>query len=152
MPMTTDKKFYTPIGQVTLKEGAEHVDLEKVYRMLSRTYWGERRSLDRIQTALDHSVCFSVHHTDEVQSKKMVGFGRLVTDFSTIGYITDVVVDEAFRGNGIGTEIINTILNYSKLKGCYVTLSTKDANDYYSQFGLKPDDTFMSRVNGDEPV
>ena len=41
----------------------------------------------------------------------MIGFARVVTDVATMYYVCDVFVLEAYRGQGIGKKLIETITN-----------------------------------------
>ncbi len=42
----------------------------------------------------------------------MVGFARAITDGITRGFIEDVVVEEAQRGQGIGAELVHRLVNH----------------------------------------
>ena len=46
----------------------------------------------------------------------LIGFGRVLTDFVYRATIWDVIVDKTFQKQGIGTEIVQRILNHPRLK------------------------------------
>lgn len=59
-------------------------------------------------------------HSDVVlcawDGDRLVGFGRVLTDFIYRATIWDVIVDQAYQKQGIGTELVQGILNHPKLK------------------------------------
>lgn len=66
-------------------------------------------------------------------------------------YIDDICVDEAHRGNHVGTELCNTVLSLAKQLGCYnVTLNVWALNDaanaFYKNFGFEVQKTTMEML------
>ncbi|WP_204369372.1 GNAT family N-acetyltransferase [Pseudoalteromonas piscicida] len=74
-------------------DDVERVDLPKVKELLSISYWASERTIDVIEKSVENSECFSLYD-GEIQ----IGFARVVSDFSTFGYIADVIVDPDYRG------------------------------------------------------
>ncbi len=65
-----------------------------------------------------------------------------MTKRSTL-YIDDLCVDEAIRGQHVGTQIYNAVLDFARKSGCYnVTLNVwycnPSAMKFYEARGLKP--------------
>lgn len=48
---------------------------------------------------------------------EMVGMGRAISDGASDAYIQDVTVDPAFRGKGIGTRIVETLVHRLRRDG-----------------------------------
>ena len=72
------------------------VDLDVVHGFLSRdAYWCRGITRDRVERAARHSLCFSA-----LLDGAQVGFARVVTDRATFGYLADVFVLPAHRGQG----------------------------------------------------
>lgn len=109
------------------------MDIDAVTALLQATYWAAQRSRETIVTTLRHSLSFGVFHRG-----KQIGFARVVTDHATVGYLCDVVVDPAHRGCGLGKWLLQTILNHPELRTCRIDLFTKDAQEFYRQFGFGP--------------
>jgi GNAT superfamily N-acetyltransferase len=68
-----------------------------------------------------------------------VAFSRVITDLSTYAYLSDVFVDEEFRGQGLSKWMMEAIManpDFSELRR--FTLATKDAHGLYAKFGFKP--------------
>jgi len=49
------------------------------------------------------------------EGERLVGFGRVLTDFIYRATIWDVIVDKAYQRQGIGKEIVTRILNHPRL-------------------------------------
>ena len=69
---------------------------EIVFELFSKSYWAGERSLETIKKSIENSLCFGVYHVG-----KQVGFARCVTDYATIYWLADVIIDERFRGQGL---------------------------------------------------
>lgn len=67
---------------------------------------------------------------------------NILTDIKTL-YIDDLCVDESLRGQHIGKQLYEFVLNFAKQEGCYnVTLNVWSCNEsamkFYEKCGLKP--------------
>ncbi|KAF4342187.1 GNAT family n-acetyltransferase [Fusarium beomiforme] len=79
----------------------------------SEFYWASSLSPESFKEILHSSLSFGVY--DEAQStgtespRKLVGIARLVTDYVTFAYLTDVWVDPTYQGKGLGSWLIRCI-------------------------------------------
>ena len=72
-------------------------------------------------------------------SGEMAAMARVVTDRATFGWICDVFVDRAARGQGLGKAIMAYIGAHPELQGFRrMHLATRDAHALYAQFGFVP--------------
>ncbi|XWK88734.1 MAG: GNAT family N-acetyltransferase [Phormidium sp.] len=128
----------------------EKLNLETIHKFLNSTYWAENIPLSVVQKCIDNSFCFGVYEGD-----KQVGFGRLITDYATFAYFSDVFILEEYRGLGLGKWLVETMLQHSEVQGLRRwLLVTKDAQELYRQFGfqeVKSSDSFafMEIFRGD---
>ena len=122
------------------------VDVDRVYTMLSKTYWGKFRSKEVIEKANEHSMCVGVYLGDT-----MVGFARCVTDYSSLYYLCDVVIDEEHRGQGLGKALVKAVTEHEKLSHLLALLDTKDAHGLYKQFGFEDGSTTAMRRRRPDP-
>lgn len=58
------------------------------------------------------------------------------------GYLEDLFVEEEFRGQGIGTQLVNVVIDKAKQLGCYklelnTQLENKGAQKLYKKMGFK---------------
>ncbi|MBP3460448.1 MAG: GNAT family N-acetyltransferase [Lachnospiraceae bacterium] len=125
--MNAAKDFYYVTDD---KHQIKSADVE---RLLKRTYWASQRTKEVIQKSIDNSICYGVFDSE---SNLLIGFARVVTDYATIFYLADVIVDEAYQGKGIGKFLVDTVVNDDKIKGLRGILLTKDAHKLYERFGF----------------
>ena len=111
------------------------LQLERIYEMLHGTYWANERSRETIAHAIENSLCFGVYSEGE-----QIGFARCVTDYATTFLLADVIIDDRYRGRGLGKELIPFILSHELLQGLIGTLATRDAHGLYAKFGFVPVD------------
>ena len=115
-------------------EGAENMALNDVVRLLRTTYWAEDRPVEVIEKALRNSACFGITVPGR---DALAGFARVVSDQATVFYLCDVVVDEALRGQGLGTALVAHIVAhpaYGHLRGFLIT---RDAHGLYRPLGFE---------------
>lgn len=107
---------------------------DRVKELLSQTYWASDRSRDRIQTSINNSICFGIY-----KDGYQVGFARAVTDYATIYWVSDVVIDEAHRGRGLAKILMKYVTETEELQGMRGILATRDAHGLYEKFGFEKD-------------
>ncbi len=115
-------------------EGAENMRLEDVVRLLRMTYWAGQRPVEKIEASMRHSACWGVWLEDE---QKLAGFARVISDYATTYYLCDVIIDEAYRGRGLGTALISHIESRPEYEGLRGLLLTRDAHGLYAKFGFE---------------
>ncbi|MBF4692639.1 GNAT family N-acetyltransferase [Fusibacter ferrireducens] len=116
-----------------------------VKKLLEQSYWAKDRPLELIESAMAHSLNFGVFLEDE-----LVGFGRVVTDYSTIYWLCDVIIDAEHRGQGLGKKLVSTITNHKTISGIRGILATADAHGLYAQYGFETlPDRLMSKKRPD---
>jgi Methylase of polypeptide chain release factors len=115
------------------------LSIDRIHMLLSQSYWANTRTKDKIELSIKNSICYGVYYRD-IQ----VGFARVVTDFSTMYWLCDVIIDEEHRGKGLGKKLVGAISNATELIGLRGILRTRDAHGLYEQHGyVKDGDHFM---------
>lgn len=122
-------------GDFTISTDRAKLDYETIYRFFNEhSYWATGRSMERIRKSIEHSLPFGVHHNG-----KMIGFGRIVTDYATFAWIADVFVLPEYRGKGLGKWLMDVMVNHPELQGFRRwVLATKDAHSLYERIGFTP--------------
>jgi GNAT superfamily N-acetyltransferase len=117
-----------------VSDDPRRLDLAVVHRFISReSYWAEGISEGLLARAIAHSLCFGLY-----RQERQVGFARVVTDRATYGYLCDVFVDRAERGQGLGKWLVACVLEHPDLQGLRrIALMTRDAHDLYRPFGFR---------------
>jgi GNAT superfamily N-acetyltransferase len=128
-------------GQYRISNDKSLLSFETICELLSKSFWANKRPKEVIAKSIENSICYGVYSYD-----KQIGFGRVVTDYSTTYYICDIIIDEKYRGKGLGKKLIECILKFEDLNNKIGILATKDAHGLYQQYGfIKDDKTFMRR-------
>jgi GNAT superfamily N-acetyltransferase len=118
-------------------------DVSLIHTFLRSSYWAANMPRDLLERAIRHALCFGVF-SDRTQ----VAFARVITDYATFAYLSDLFVVPEHRGRGVSKLLMRSILDHPELQGLRrFLLATKDAHGLYAQFGFKPlanPDDFMT--------
>jgi GNAT superfamily N-acetyltransferase len=121
------------------------VDVEVIWRFLSeQAYWGRwrtRRDVERQVTGAWRVVaCY------EETSGSMVAFARALSDGVALAYLADVFVLPEHRGNGLGQQLVDVMIERGPGPDFRWLLHTADAHGLYEKFGFRtPDRTLLER-------
>jgi ribosomal protein S18 acetylase RimI-like enzyme len=108
------------------------LDLAAVLELLRDTHWGHALTGHLLRRAVENSVCFGLY-----AGAGTVGFGRVVTDLATYGYLTDMVVAPGHRHRGLGGWLTECMVAHPELQGFRrMALLTRDAEAMYSRVGF----------------
>ena len=125
-------------GDLILSTDRARVDVEATLAMLHASHWGGNMRREQLVRAIEHSVCFSV--LDVANDNRQLAFARVVTDLTTYGYLTDVIVAQDARGRGLGSWMVETIVEHPDFQELRrITLLTRDAQRLYERFGFSTD-------------
>ncbi len=110
------------------------LDLDFVHQFLSEeSYWAEGADMEEVEDAIEGTLCYGIY-----ENNKQVGFANITTDFSSFGYISDVLIKESYRGKGLSLWLMECILAHPDLKVLpELLLMTDDAHGLYERFGFK---------------
>jgi N-acetylglutamate synthase-like GNAT family acetyltransferase len=115
-------------------DGADKMNTEDVLRLLRMTYWADKRPREQVEKAMQNSSCYGVYLDDE---KKLVGFARVVSDYATMFYLCDVIIDTEYRHKGLGTALVSYIESLPQYSTLRKFLITRDAHALYRKFGYE---------------
>ncbi len=109
------------------------LDLAKIHNFLKNSYWAENIPLQVVEKSIENSLCFGIY-----EGSQQIGFGRVITDYTTFAYLTDLFIDESCRGLGLGKWLVKCILEYPELQGLRKwLLATRDAHELYRPYGFQ---------------
>jgi len=109
------------------------INLEQLLALYGQTDWARDRSLE--------DTTFMLAHTDVAISAwdgpRMVGFGRVLTDYVFRASIWDVIVDRTYQDRDIGKGIIQRILTHPTLERVELFwLCTRRYQGFYASLGF----------------
>lgn len=107
---------------------------EAIHRWLStESYWAKGIPYEAVQTSFDHSFTIGV-----LFNGAQIGGARLITDYAVFGYLADVYVETAHRGQGISKEMMRVMMSLDWVKNLRrLMLATSDAHGLYRQCGFE---------------
>lgn len=128
------------------------LDVTAVHDYLSNhSYWAKDISREVVARSLENSLCFGVY-TVNSSDYHQIGLARVITDYATCGYLSDVYILAEWRGQGLGKWLVSVILAHPGLQTARkLTLDTRDAQGLYAQFGFQvnptPENHMVFRFN-----
>ena len=119
-------------GDYLVSTDRGRLDVRRVLALLRTSHWADGLTEPLLERAIAHSVSFGLF-----RGADLVGFGRVITDLATYGYLTDVVVATPHRGQGLGAWLTECMLGHPKLQGFRrLALVTRDAEALYADRGF----------------
>ena len=110
----------TKLDEFKISKDIPLFQFDRIKKLHQQMYWTKDWTDEKINLNIANSqICYGVYDGNN----KQIGFARIVTDYSTICYILDVVIDESYRDMGIGTKLMKTILENDDLKDCSFVLA-----------------------------
>lgn len=110
----------------------ERINLTTVYQFLKSTYWAKDRTLQQIENSIKNSLCFGMY-----EQENQIGFARVITDYTTFGYLADVFILPPYQKQGLGIWLLDTIFNMEELSSITSwVLLTNDAHKLYERVGF----------------
>ena len=124
---------------VWMSDDRELIDWARVYELLTGTYWGDDYTPNDVDLRKMNSKWrLAMYVNDEPgdrESRKLIGYLRVVTDEVAIAYLADVVIAREWQGLGAGTAMMNRTLEQWNVDWL---LHTVDAHLFYGRFGFEP--------------
>jgi len=119
-------------GEYKFSDNKSLISIDKVCELLGKSYWANNRKREITIKTIENSICIGIYLKEE-----MVGFARIVTDYATMYWLCDVIIDENHRKNGLGKKLIEIITKMKELDGIFGILATRDAQKLYEKYGFK---------------
>lgn len=67
---------------------------------------------------------------------QLVGVARAISDFTFVTYVSDLAVDEAYQGQGIGRQLLELVHAQAPQSKLYLVAAPK-AQSYYPHIGMQ---------------
>lgn len=127
-----DKNTHKPKFSITTD--IAKFDISMLHGFLTNSAWAKGISLERVKKQVNNSLCFGVFFEDT-----QIGFARVITDFDSFAYVTDVFIVETYCGIGLAKQLMRAILRYPSLQNLqHWMVTTKDAHHFFAISGFLP--------------
>lgn len=118
-------------GGYRLTEDQAEIDAAAAHAFLTDSYWAKGIPAETVAAAIAGSFCVAIVH-----GGRQVGMARVITDFATTAYLTDVYVLNEHRGHGLASAMLAHLQAHPRLQGLRRwMLFTLDAQPLYSSVG-----------------
>jgi ribosomal protein S18 acetylase RimI-like enzyme len=110
---------------------AEFIDV------LQRSTLAERRPVNEPSIIAGMLAQADIIATARTPEGLLAGVSRAISDFSFCTYLSDLAVDEAFQGRGIGRELIRQTHLVAGLHTSLILVAAPKAESYYPHIGME---------------
>ncbi|NEA32024.1 GNAT family N-acetyltransferase [Streptomyces sp. SID13031] len=103
----------TRVGGIVAQEAVEAERLPQLMDLFSSAWWMADRAPDDITQMLQESdlVLAFIHEP----TNQLAGFTRVLTDYTYLAMVLDVVVHNNFRGSGLGAALMDAVVQHPRL-------------------------------------
>ncbi|MZP30932.1 GNAT family N-acetyltransferase [Heliobacterium undosum] len=110
--------------------------IEEAYELCKREWWGKERKLDEFKKAVRHSSVVLAFR--DLESEKIIAFARVITDFTYKAMLVDIVVDEGYRGRGLGRQMMERIIRHPELESVHIfeLFCAPELVQFYEKWGF----------------
>jgi N-acetylglutamate synthase-like GNAT family acetyltransferase len=108
------------------------IDSAQLVALYRHAPWASTRTSEDAREMLIHTDV-AITAWDE---NRLVGFGRVLTDYVYRASIWDVIVDNVYQGQDIGTQIIQHILDHHDLKRVELFWLCTRSPGFYEKLGF----------------
>ncbi|HDZ05674.1 MAG TPA: N-acetyltransferase [Maribacter sp.] len=130
------------------------LDISLIHNFLTyKSGWSNGISYEKVEKSVNNSLNFGIYF-----DKKLIGYARIISDFSTIAYLGDVFILKEHRGLGLSKWLMEMIMEHKELQDLRRwILLTSTAEWLYEKYGFtklsKPEiymEKFSPNVYGHE--
>jgi len=79
-----------------ISDDKSRLDLNIIHYQITNSYWAKGRTFNEVIRSIDNSICYGLY----VEGKQ-VSFARVISDFTTIAYLMDVLILKEYLENGL---------------------------------------------------
>ena len=119
-------------GEYTISTDPDRLDLAAIHGYLRESYWAAGIPREKVEQSIRNSLSFGLY-----VGETLVGFARVITDYTTFAYVADVFVLASHRGKGLGVWLMEVVRAHPELQNMRRwVLATRDAHDLYRKTGF----------------
>jgi GNAT superfamily N-acetyltransferase len=126
-----------------LDDDRDRIDVDAVHQYLTtESYWARGRAREDVARTIEGAArVIGLYHRS-----RQIGFARVISDGVHVSHLCDVYVLPAYRGRGLGVELVREAVENGPHARLNWTLATDDAHGLYQRFGFtSPNEKMMQR-------
>ncbi len=112
--------------------------IEQLHRLYQNEWWSNGRTQETTRKCVANSqLCVALVDTQD----ELIGFARVLTDFTFKALVFDVIVREDLRGNGLGDMLMSLIRSHERLADVthFELYCLPEMSDFYARHGFTTD-------------
>ncbi|HIK15826.1 MAG TPA: GNAT family N-acetyltransferase [Leptolyngbyaceae cyanobacterium M33_DOE_097] len=113
--------------------------IQQLCELYETTWWAKGRPFEVVQRMVNHSdvivgIC-------DRQTSGLIGFARVLTDYTYRALLLDVIVHETYRDRGLGRLILNSVFHHPDLQSveAWLLVCREDVVPFYEKWGFTTD-------------
>lgn len=108
------------------------LDKEKIWSLLRDCFWSKNIPVEYVERFIKFSLCFGIYQKND---NKLVGFGRVISDYTTYAYVCDIIIDPPHRKKGLGNQLVKEMMTHPELQGLktWALRTTEEARKIYQK-------------------
>jgi len=123
------------------------LDVELIHNFLTNeSGWSNGIPIEKVEKSINNSLNFGIYI-----EQNLIGYARVISDFSTIAYLGDVFILSEYRGLGLSKWLMETIMEHKELQDLRRwILLTSTAEWLYEKYGfskLPEPEIYMEKFN-----
>ena len=120
----------------------EKDQLAELHGLFAQQWWTKARRQGDVMRMVANTDLFVT--AVDVETRRLHGFARLLTDFTYLALLLDVIVDERVRGQGVGSRLMEAVVTAPALRdvSSLELVCQPEQEAFYARWG------FTARVGG----
>jgi GNAT superfamily N-acetyltransferase len=124
-------------GGLELDDEKDRIDREEVHRFIcEESYWAKGRARETQDRLIDEAE----RVVGLYEGTRQIGFCRAASDGISFAYLADVYVLDAYRGRGLGQELVREMIENGPYANVKWLLHTTDMHPLYRKLGFEEPD------------
>ncbi|MBO3458110.1 GNAT family N-acetyltransferase [Aetokthonos hydrillicola Thurmond2011] len=122
-------------SQIQFSDRKSKIDIHQLQHLLNLSaFWAEGRNIDDLSLAITNSEPVITVWDGE----QLIGFARATSDGVYRATIWDVVIHPDYRGAGLGSKLVETVLSHPRMNRVErVYLTTTHQQTFYERIGFQ---------------
>ena len=137
-------KRYRPVkddeDSITFVHELTDDQIQQLTDLYEKHWWSKGRTREDITKMLQGclSVCLVKAAGSNTDNKQLIGYTRVITDYVFKAIIFDVIVDEEYRGKGLGRCLLEAVLEHPDLAGIkhFELYCAPEMEAFYEKWGF----------------
>lgn len=106
--------------------------IQDLHNLYKNEWWTNKRTLEETGKCIQGSqICIGL-----IENNSLIGFVRVITDYTFKALIFDLIINSEYRANNLGIKLMRLVKNHTELKEVthFELYCLPELVDFYKQF------------------